>query len=436
MTNQAPANKETKPAEAGGPLSRAGRAWRRVILGAGILLIVALWCFRGPLARRAFTQMVLANDAPAAEAEEEMIHNAADPGAAIVAAWNTGKIAHRRLAMQQLSSMISHSPSLNPALHQILLAGTLDPDLDAREMALSALEERGEPALPALSCAQLNDFDPQVRLLGLRHLHKPPARVGLPAVTPLLQETNPEILAYVVKLMAGWSGENFGLRLADAVPAEDENTGLIVFANSSYEKTRAGANRAAAWWQEHKAQYPSIPMEIPAEALAALRPVYASPFVLTGLDGKTVRLSDFHGKTVLLNFWTTWCTACLSELPALVALQKKHQDDVAILGVSLDFVPDEDNPQAGASPEDIRRKVARTTAARGINYPVLLDKNNEVGARFNGGELPTTVIIDSEGRVRRRFVGARSLEVFAAMLAEASRPMPAARAAEHLTGAR
>jgi alkyl hydroperoxide reductase subunit AhpC len=80
--------------------------------------------------------------------------------------------------------------------------------------------------------------------------------------------------------------------------------------------------------------------------------------------------------------------------------------------------------------------VARTTAARGINYPVLLDKNNEVGARFNGGELPTTVIIDSEGRVRRRFVGARSLEVFAAMLAEASRPMPAARAAEHLTGAR
>ena len=61
---------------------------------------------------------------------------------------------------------------------------------------------------------------------------------------------------------------------------------------------------------------------------------------------------------------------------------------------------------------------------RGINYPVLLDEKNTVGSRFNGGELPTTVIIDAQGRIRRRFIGTRSLPVFEAMIAEASKPIP------------
>ena len=57
--------------------------------------------------------------------------------------------------------------------------------------------------------------------------------------------------------------------------------------------------------------------------------------------------------------------------------------------------------------------------ARGINYPILLDERNEVGGRYNGGELPTTVIVDTQGNVRRRFIGARSLPVFEAMITEA-----------------
>jgi hypothetical protein len=70
----------------------------------------------------------------------------------------------------------------------------------------------------------------------------------------------------------------------------------------------------------------------------------------------------------------------------------------------------------------VRDKVARTVKARGINYTVLLDEKNEVGGRFNGAELPTTVIVDKNGNVRRRFVGARSLAVFEVMVTEASHP--------------
>lgn len=143
-----------------------------------------------------------------------------------------------------------------------------------------------------------------------------------------------------------------------------------------------------------------------------------------------------------MNFWATWCPSCLGEIPDLVALQEQHRDTLTILGVSLDLVPDEhghigghssarvatqrDGDQAdhashrpGASlRERVRAKVARTVQARGINYTVLLDETNEVGGRFNGGELPTTVILDAGGVLRRRFVGPRGLAVLEAMIAE------------------
>jgi thiol-disulfide isomerase/thioredoxin len=143
-----------------------------------------------------------------------------------------------------------------------------------------------------------------------------------------------------------------------------------------------------------------------------------------------VKLSEFRGKVVVLNFWATWCTACLAEIPDLVALQRKLGDPVAVLGVALDGVPDEDGESEGdeaksgkpnTSVKAVRAKVERAVKARGINYTVLLDPKGSVGGQYNGGELPTTVILDPEGRVRRRFVGERSLEVFEAMVAEAAR---------------
>jgi len=149
-----------------------------------------------------------------------------------------------------------------------------------------------------------------------------------------------------------------------------------------------------------------------------------------------------------VNFWTTWCPACLSEMPELLALQRQHQTSLVILGVSLDYVPDEhghigghpaveEQGIGGGEPDKhearaaelrkVREKVARTVQARGINYPILLDEKNEADGRYNGRDLRTTVIVDAQGNVRRRFVGARSLPVLEAMLAEAARPrVPAA----------
>jgi len=127
----------------------------------------------------------------------------------------------------------------------------------------------------------------------------------------------------------------------------------------------------------------------------------------------------------------------MAEIPDLVTLQRKLGDHVAILGVALDGLPDEHGHQPGEegqghahaehpSRKALLDKVARAVKTRGINYPVLLDPEAAVGRRFNGGELPTTVIIDAQGHLRRRFVGERSLDVFEAMIAQVAKPLPQA----------
>ena len=65
-------------------------------------------------------------------------------------------------------------------------------------------------------------------------------------------------------------------------------------------------------------------------------PSRAPDFALTDAAGKTVRLSDYRGKVVLLNFWATWCEPCKAEVPWFVDLQKTYTDDLVVLGVSFD----------------------------------------------------------------------------------------------------
>ena len=103
-------------------------------------------------------------------------------------------------------------------------------------------------------------------------------------------------------------------------------------------------------------------------------------------------------------------------------------DRLVVLGISLDSVPDLHGHVGGhglagrdesrkSDLDEVRRKLTSVIRQRDINYPVLLDKDNTVGGRFNAGELPTTLIVDTEGRIRRRLVGPRTLEVFEAMVA-------------------
>jgi thiol-disulfide isomerase/thioredoxin len=407
-------------------LSPPRRVLRVFFLSLLVAGTVAAWFCRDPLRNLILEKGTLLNNAPTEEAMEQVMDAAKDRQSAIRSFWSTKKIVHREAAIRQLAHFIPAGKPIPVQLESWVLAAALDPDMDVREIALGILREHKHPALAAICLAQLQDDDPEVRQLGLDNLRPVSAKVGVPSVIPLLQDPDPRIVATSLKLLENWTGHAFGVKLADTVPAENKETGLLEYGAESKAKAQAGAERAQIWWAEHQAQFTPVHLELPATVWAALDPIPAGDFSLSTLDGRRVSLSDFHGKVVLINFWTTWCTACLGEMPALIELQKRHHEQLVILGISLDCVPDEDHDgRAGDRPSlnEIRKKVARAVKTRAINYTVLLDDKNRAGARFNGGELPATVLVDAGGNVRRRFIGARSLPVFEAMIAEASQPL-------------
>ena len=119
----------------------------------------------------------------------------------------------------------------------------------------------------------------------------------------------------------------------------------------------------------------------------------APEFELQALDGKTIKLSDLRGKAVVVNFWATWCQPCRVEMPWFVDLQKQYgPDGLQILGINAD----ED-----ASKEELE-KFAKNM---GVNYPVLLGKE-EVEQAYGGIQfLPVTVYVDRDGNVVDKVFG-------------------------------
>lgn len=429
--------------EAGARPRGPSRKRLRVYLAAAVVL-AGIGLYREPIRHGITGRVLLANAAPHPDAVAGWILAAPDSRRAWLAVWRTDRIVHRQAAARILPRVVPTDHLLSPDIETRLLGAALDPDVAVRMAALGALRDRRHPAHPALAVAQLGDIDPEIRRLGLDHLRWIPPEIGLKPVTELLEDPDPLVLTLSLKLLERWSGEDFDVHLRDAVPQRDPRTGLEEYRESGYQAALAGAARARAWWASQSDRDP-FPLgdetSTPARPTRSILP--APDFELPTLDGRPIRLRDFRGRVVLLNFWTTWCTACLGETPTLIELQRRHANQVAILGISLDFTPDshghlgghatvEEAAHAHTCPDDhepretarerIRQKIVRTVTARGINYPVLLDEDNRVGGLFNGGELPTTVIVDADGNVRRRFVGARSLPVFEAMVAEAARP--------------
>lgn len=117
----------------------------------------------------------------------------------------------------------------------------------------------------------------------------------------------------------------------------------------------------------------------------------ASDFALPDVEGRTVRLSDFLGKkVVLINFWATWCAPCQGEMPHLERLYATYRDQgFVVLGVSMD------------GPESVAN-VAPMVRRLGLSYPVLLDEETRVVGMYNPKRAaPFNVLIARDGTIAR-----------------------------------
>lgn len=123
----------------------------------------------------------------------------------------------------------------------------------------------------------------------------------------------------------------------------------------------------------------------------------APDFELTDFDGNTIQLSDYRGKTVVMNFWATWCRVCQAEMPHMEKFYRDQQnEDVVVLSI---------NATSQERSSDI---VGNYVDKEGLSFPIVLDKSGDVLTKYNVTAYPTTYIIDPSGNIRERYLGAVS----------------------------
>jgi thiol-disulfide isomerase/thioredoxin len=116
----------------------------------------------------------------------------------------------------------------------------------------------------------------------------------------------------------------------------------------------------------------------------------AFDFTLKSIEGKSVKLSDFKGKIVIVDFWATWCMPCREGIPDLIALQNEYKD-VQVIGITVDQNPME------VVPSFVKEFK--------INYPILLSDSNVLQQYGGIDAIPTSFIISKDGKIIKKYVG-------------------------------
>jgi len=123
------------------------------------------------------------------------------------------------------------------------------------------------------------------------------------------------------------------------------------------------------------------------------KPLDAEDFELASLAGGTVKLSDYRGRVLFLNFWATWCPPCRGEMPSMERLHR------LLGGRGLEIV--------AVDLQEPKDTVQKFVTDNSITFTVLLDTRGAVGGAWGAQSIPTTYLIDRKGRILARSVGGR-----------------------------
>lgn len=144
--------------------------------------------------------------------------------------------------------------------------------------------------------------------------------------------------------------------------------------------------------QSESAALPQETVEHSATPSAPRSAAAMPDFVLQDLSGNNVRLSDFSGKAVFINFWATWCPPCKAELPDLVEVQSEFGgENFVIVGISLDQI----------GPDAVQAFVDKA----GLNFPILMGNEEVVEAYGSFRGIPTSFLINASHEEVKRYTG-------------------------------
>lgn len=134
----------------------------------------------------------------------------------------------------------------------------------------------------------------------------------------------------------------------------------------------------------------------------------APDFSLYSTDERNYQLSSLKGKTVVLNFWATWCPPCQEELQEIQAFyhEVKKDEEIIVLGINL------------TAEEESASAVRQFVKQHELSYPILLDMNDEIRKQYNILVIPTTFIINEKGKIVHKIVGPVTKEQLQRMTAQ------------------
>lgn len=116
----------------------------------------------------------------------------------------------------------------------------------------------------------------------------------------------------------------------------------------------------------------------------------APNFTVKTMDGKEVKLSDYEGKKVFLNFWATWCPPCKAEMPHMQSFYDGEPENVEILAINL---------------EESNAKVSEFVDQYGLTFPILMDEDGTVAGTYEVYTIPTTYVLNEDGTVHQKIIG-------------------------------